>query len=268
MCTAVPTFERDDLRLHYAARGRPDGRPVVLLHGLLWSARMLERVAALLPEERVILLDLHGHGRSSRPSDPARYTWAELVADVVALLDHLGAERAVVGGLSLGANVALATAQAQPDRVAGMVLEMPVLLRGHRVGRPAFGSLAALYRLGGRLQPASRLLARLPVPRRLPEAAALRDVAAADPTVAAAVLRGLLDEPPLPEDEATLARLTMPALVIGHRNDPLHVLEDARDLARRLPDATLVEAPSIVTYRLRPAELADHIRRFLVRVPS
>ncbi|MDQ3758094.1 MAG: alpha/beta hydrolase, partial [Actinomycetota bacterium] len=88
------------------------------------------------------------------------------------------------------------------------------------------------------------------------------------PTVASAVLRGLLDEPPLPEDAATLARLTMPALVIGHRSDPLHVLDDARDLAGRLPAATLVEAPSILTYRLRPAELAAHIRRFLATVPS
>lgn len=96
----------------------------------------------------------------------------------------------------------------------------------------------------------------------------MRDVAAANPTVAVAVLRGLLDEPPLPEDEATLAALTMPAPVIGHRNDPVHVLKDARDLAHRLPDATLVEAPSIVTFRLRPAELAAHIRRFLARVPS
>lgn len=260
----MPTFLRGDLELHYAERGRRDGRPVVLMHGLLWSSRMLERVAALLPDERVLLLDLHGHGKSSKPTDPAAYTWAELTADVFALLDHVGADRAVVGGLSLGANAALAAAHAQPDRIAGLVLEMPVLLRGHRFGRPAFGSLAALYAGAGvALAPAARLLGRLPVPRRLPEAAALRDVASVHPGVGRAILRGLLDEPPIPEDAESLARLTMPALVIGHRNDPLHVLEDARDLAARLPNATLVESSSILDFRIRVQVLAGHLRRFL-----
>ncbi|HVF74154.1 MAG TPA: alpha/beta hydrolase [Acidimicrobiales bacterium] len=266
----MPTFMRDDLRLHYGARGRPDGRPVVLMHGLLWSSRMLERVAALLPEQRIVLLDLHGHGKSDKPTDPIRYTWAELTADLVGLLDHLGVERAVVGGLSLGANVALAAAHEHARRMDALVLEMPVLLRGHRVGRPAFSALAAAYAGAAPfLAPASRVLARLPAPRgRLPEAAAMRDVASLDPRVARAILTGLLAEAPIAEDEASLRRLTMPALVIAHRNDPLHALADARDLVARLPDATLVEASSIVEYRIRPATLARHLRHFLATVPD
>lgn len=48
----MPTFMRDDLRFHHGVRGRVEGRPVVLLHGLLWTSRMLERVTALLPDER------------------------------------------------------------------------------------------------------------------------------------------------------------------------------------------------------------------------
>lgn len=231
---------------------------------------MLERVAALLPDERVVLLDLHGHGKSDKPTDSGRYTWPELAADVVGLLDHLGVERAVVGGLSLGANVALATAHEHPGRMDALVLEMPVLLRGHRVGRPAFSALAAVYTGAAPvLAPASRLLARLPAPRgRFPEAAAVRDVASMDPRVARAILTGLLAEPAVAEDEASLARLTMPALVIGHRNDPLHALADARDLAARLPNGTLVEASSIAEYRLRPMALAAHLRQFLATVPG
>jgi pimeloyl-ACP methyl ester carboxylesterase len=234
------------------------------MHGLLWSSRMLERISGLLPGTRVLLLDLHGHGRSSQPTDPARYTWDEMAADVFALLDHLSLDRAAVGGLSLGANVTLAAAQLHPERVTGMVLEMPVLRRGHRFGRPAFSALAATYRAGrAPLTAVASAIGRVPVPRSIPDLAALREMAAADPAVAAAILRGLLDDEPVPEDPASLARLTMPALVIGHRKDPLHVLADARDLTSRLPQARLVEASSIMEMRLHPTRLADEITAFL-----
>jgi pimeloyl-ACP methyl ester carboxylesterase len=239
------------------------------MHGLLFSYRLMERVAALLPGYRVLLLDLHGHGTSSKPTDPDRYTWAEMVADVDGLLDHLGLSSAVIGGLSLGANVALAYAQARPERCDALILEMPVLLRGHRFGRPAFGTLAAVYagaRMG--LTPVAAAVRRLPMPRRVPELAAFRDMASQPPAVAAAVLRGLLAEEPLAEDPDTLARLTMPALVVGHRNDPLHVLDDARELAERLPGGRFIEAPSIAHFRLHPDELARQFRRFLDSVTA
>lgn len=260
----MPTLTREDLVLHFAERGDPRGRPLLLMHGLLWSSRMLERVAGLLPGTRVLLLDLHGHGKSSQPTDPARYTWAEMAADVFALLDHLDLERAAIGGLSLGANVTLAAALLHPERVSGMVLEMPVLRRGHRFGRPAFGALAATYRAGRvPLTTVASAVARIPVPRSVPDLAAVREMAAADPAVAAAILRGLLDDEPVPEDPGALAQLTMPTLVVGHRKDPLHVLADARDLASRLPQARLVEASSIMEMRLHPGRLAGEISAFL-----
>ena len=116
----MPTFQRGDLRLWYGERGRSDGRPFVVTHGLLWSSRMMERAAGLLPDERVILLDLHGHGRSDKPSDPARYTWAELAADVVGLLDHLGidssAPTTAMGITGTPARMAISTKPPRPKR--------------------------------------------------------------------------------------------------------------------------------------------------------
>jgi pimeloyl-ACP methyl ester carboxylesterase len=269
----MPTFSRafgqTRLDLHYSERGDPHGRPVVLTHGLLLSSRMMEGLAARLPDQRVLLLDLHGHGKSATPTDAGAYTWASLAGDVVALLNHLEIDKAVVGGLSLGANVTLSTAQRHPERVSAMIVEMPVLRRGEPLGRPAFGALAGLYAaVGALLSGSSVALRRLPMPRRIPELAALRDAAGADPRVAVAVLRGLLAEDLIPDDDATVSRLRMPALVIGHRNDPVHVLDDARDLARRLPQGTLVEASSIVEFRLHPERLAAHVRHFLERLPS
>jgi pimeloyl-ACP methyl ester carboxylesterase len=267
----VPVFALGDLRLHYAERGDPGGPAVVLVHGLLWSARMFERLCVSLPTHRMLLLDLHGHGKSSAPTDPARYTWASLTDDVVGLLDHLAIGRAIVGGLSLGANVTLAVAHRHPARVRAMGVEMPVLSGGHPVARPLFGALAGVYRAGGvALRPVAGAVGRLPVPlaRRLPDIAAARDVVAANPRVAAAVLRGLLADEPVDESDAALRRLTMPALVIGHRNDPLHPLADARRLASLLPDARLVEVPSIAHFRLHPALLADELRRFVDGLPA
>ncbi|HZQ87099.1 MAG TPA: alpha/beta hydrolase [Acidimicrobiales bacterium] len=269
----MPTFSRafgqTRLQLHYAERGNPDGMPVVLTHGLLWSSRMMEGLAARLPDQRVLLLDLHGHGTSDRPIDPSAYTWASMAGDVVALLNHLGIDQAVIGGLSLGANVTLAVGQRHPERVRAMIVEMPVLSRGEPVGRPAFGAMASAYAAGGAAMTAvARLVRKLPLPRGVPELAALRDVAGADPAVAVAVLRGLLAEDLVPEDDATVSRMRMPALVIGHRLDPVHVLDDARDLARRLPRGELVVASSIAEFRLHPERLAAHVRHFLERIPA
>lgn len=260
----MPTFAHAGETLYYKDLGDPAGVPLVLTHGLLWSIRMLEPLAALLPDRRVLLLDLHGHGRSTKPADPSRYTWDALVDDVAGLLDHLGIDQAAVGGLSLGANVALAMGQRRPSRCRALILEMPVLLRGHRVGRPAFTALAATLGAGApALGAVARLAAKLPLPGRAQQLVAMRDLAAMPPRVGRAILTGLLAEPPLPEDEATLAALDVPTLVIGHGNDPLHVLDDARDLAARLPRSRLVEVPSILTHRRHPALLSGHVARFL-----
>ena len=65
---------------------------------------------------------MRGHGRSDSPADPAEYSHAACVADMAALLDAAGAERAVIGGLSLGGFLSLAFCLQMPDRVAALVL--------------------------------------------------------------------------------------------------------------------------------------------------
>src|SRR5271155_2971154 len=105
------------------------GRALILLHGLLLSQEMHRPLAEELASRgnRVITLDLLGHGRSDRPRDMWRYSMATYGAQVVALMDHLKIEQAVVMGTSLGANVALEVASRDPERLRGLVIEMPVL---------------------------------------------------------------------------------------------------------------------------------------------
>src|SRR5208283_20561 len=101
-------------------------------HGLLLSQEMHRPLAEDMAARgnRVITLDLLGHGRSDRPRDMWRYSMAFYGQQVVALMDHLEIEQAVVMGTSLGANAALEIASMSPERLRGLVIEMPVLDNG------------------------------------------------------------------------------------------------------------------------------------------
>jgi len=260
----LPTTVAHGVELHWAERGDPDGRPLVLVHGLLLSSRMFERLAALLDHRRLLLVDLRGHGSSSKPTDPALYTWRALADDVVAVLDAAGIDRAVIGGTSLGADTALATAAHHPERVSGLFVEMPVLSDSEPFARRVFGPTASLLRLGAPLLgPVTCAAGRLPVPRRPPELAAVRDAVSAQPRAAAALRRGLLEsERP---DVVVLGTAAVPALVIGHARDPLHAIADAHHVAGVLPSAELHESPSFLHYRLRVGELASLVDDWLLR---
>src|SRR3954453_22312162 len=121
-------FTLEGHRLAYTTYGEGP-RVMVLVHGMLLSQRMHAELAKALAERgnRVVTLDLLGHGRSDRPADMWRYSMPEFGREVVALLDHLGAEQAVVLGTSLGANATLEVAAQASERLRGMVVEMPVL---------------------------------------------------------------------------------------------------------------------------------------------
>ncbi|WP_275040608.1 alpha/beta fold hydrolase [Novilysobacter arseniciresistens] len=100
----------------------PDAPVLVLMHGGGPDHRSLVPLARRLAgSAHVILPDIRGYGRSVC-ADPARHTWAQYAQDVIALLDHLGVDRALVGGAGLGTTISLRTALANPERVAGLVL--------------------------------------------------------------------------------------------------------------------------------------------------
>lgn len=260
----MPSFEHDGHRIAYAEHG--DGpRPLVLLPGLLFSQRMQEPLARTLAARgnRVITLDPLGHGASDRPRDMGRYSMTAFGAQAIGLLDHLGIEQAVLGGASLGANVALEVAAARPKRVRGMVLEMPVLDNALLGCAICFTPLLVSLTFGAPamklVQRAARLVPRRPLPL-VPEI--LLDWVSQDPGPSAAVLQGLFFGRVAPPREIRRT-LPMPALVIGHRRDPVHPFSDADGLAAELPDARLLNADSIVELRTRPRRLTAEIGDFL-----
>ncbi|HEX7165928.1 MAG TPA: alpha/beta fold hydrolase [Acidimicrobiales bacterium] len=260
----MPSLSNGDVSLWYAERGDPAGPPVVLLHGLFFSRRLFERLARRLPGYRLLLLDLRGHGRSSRPVEGDAYAWRAMASDVTALLDELAIERAVVGGLSLGANVTLAFAADHADRLDGALIEMPVLDVGRPQAERTFRPLAAAFDVvGAATAPIARAVR--PLRRsRVPEVAAAADLLSLEPVAGAAMLRTLLeDRQPVIDGVDALASAKVPTLVIAHRLDALHPVADAKYIVDRVPNARLVVVSSIVELRLRGGRYADVVVRFL-----
>jgi pimeloyl-ACP methyl ester carboxylesterase len=120
----VAHLDRDGVTLFYEQHGPATGRtPLLLTHGYSASSTMWRpNIAALSAARPVVTWDIRGHGRSESPPDPARYSEAASIADMAAILDTCGIERAAIGGLSLGGYLSLAFNLAHPERVAGLLL--------------------------------------------------------------------------------------------------------------------------------------------------
>jgi pimeloyl-ACP methyl ester carboxylesterase len=258
------TFAYEDRRLAYRVYGEGP-RVTVLLHGLLLSQRMHVPLARALAERgnRVVTLDLRGHGRSDRPPDMWHYTMGFFARDVVALLDHLEVDEAVVGGTSLGANTTLEVASLAPDRLRGMVIEMPVLDNALLACAVAFTPLMIALTVGEPAMQAVSRLTRLIPENRVPWAAnVLLDTVRQDPAPSAAVLQGVFAGRTAPH-RSERRTFTSPALVIGHHRDPVHPFSDAGLLAEELPNGRLLEASSILELRMAPERLTAEIADFI-----
>jgi len=117
----MPQARLNGIEIEYQDGGR--GAPLLLSHGYSATGRMWDgQRAALGDGYRVISWDMRGHGATESPSDPAQYSHALTVEDMRALLRHLGVDRAVIGGLSLGGTMSLAFYRAHPEAVRALVI--------------------------------------------------------------------------------------------------------------------------------------------------
>ena len=132
--------ERDGVTIAGETAG--SGPDVVLLHGLTATRRYVVMGSKALPRAgyRVTTFDARGHGESSPAGAPEQYEYRDLVADLEAVLDHLGADRAALGGASMGAHTTMAFALAFPERVSALVQITPAY-----DGRPRSGSSELAY---------------------------------------------------------------------------------------------------------------------------
>jgi pimeloyl-ACP methyl ester carboxylesterase len=259
----MPSFTHDGRQLAYTVYGEGP-RTTVLLHGLLMSQKMHRPLAKALARRgnRVVTLDLLGHGRSDRPRDMHAYSMTFFGQQVLGLLDHLDVDEAVMAGTSLGANTALEAAAMAPQRVRGMVLEMPVLDNALLGCAIAFTPLMCALTFGEPImQGVAWLTRRIPTGGLWGADIAL-DAVRQDPGPSAAVLQGLFFGRVAPHRDIRRT-LTAPALVIGHDRDPVHPFSDSDALVGELPDARLLRATSLLELRLQPERLTTEIGEFL-----
>lgn len=255
-------FTYEGHRITYDEYGSGD-RALVLIHGLLMNRRMFAKLGPSLADRgyRVICVDLLGHGRSDRPEDLRLYSMPLFSRQVLALLDHLELDEAAVGGTSLGANVTLELVTRHPDRVRGIFVEMPVLDN-------ALAACAAIFTpaiLGLRFaRPVFEVVSW--ATRAIPRSAFMVDIGLdwvrQRPGPSSSVLEGLFFGETAPHREER-QQIQKPTLIIGHPNDPLHPFSDSGMLADEIPGARLVEASSILEWRIQPDRLNDELALFL-----
>ena len=117
----------DGVEIAYDDLGPREGRAALLLHGFASNRGEAWKRTGWYPafqrrEQRLVAMDLRGHGESGKPHDPAAYDPEKLVGDVIGLMDHLGLEQVDLFGYSMGARLALAVAKAAPERIAHLIL--------------------------------------------------------------------------------------------------------------------------------------------------
>lgn len=257
------SFDYQGSRLVYEEHGEGD-HVLVYLHGLLMDSGMNRALAQELAARghRVVLLDLLGHGRSDKPLRASYYRMDAYAREVVALLDHLGVDRAVIGGVSLGADVSLFVASEAPERVQALIIEMPVLEWAVPAAALLFTPLLLLmHYASGPMGFLTRQVARMPRSSNS-TLNSLLDTASSSPEIIKAILHGILTGPVAPTVEERAA-IAAPTMVIAHTRDVIHPFSDAEALVELVPGAQLEPANSMLELRIRPERLTEQIARFV-----
>jgi pimeloyl-ACP methyl ester carboxylesterase len=250
-----------------------EGEPLVLVHGLTATRRnVVQGSRHLLDRGRMLVgYDARGHGESSPAPDRNAYEYADLAADLTAVLDARGIDRAVIAGSSMGAATATRFALDRPERVSGLVLITPAYRETGKLGDGALehwdrlaaaletGDIEAFVDASGAndLPERWRKPARLATRQRIERHRHLDAVARALRIVPRSQPFATLDE---------LERIDVPVLVAATRDeaDPGHPLAIAEEYVRHLPRAELaVEAPGDTPLAWQGARLSHAIGDFL-----
>jgi 3-oxoadipate enol-lactonase len=226
----VPHADVNGQRIWYQDSGGP-GLPLVLAHGFLMDSEMFDpQVEALAGDQRVITWDQRGHGRTESTPEPFSY-W-DSADDQRALLDHLGVQRAVVGGMSQGGFIGLRFALRYPERTAGLVLidTQSGLEDPEKV--PEYDMMLDVWASDGPSQPLREMVAAIIIGNQRPEAAPyLEKWESLEVAPLQQIYRTLMDRDDITE---RLREITAPAVVIHGEEDAAIPMARAEELCAGL----------------------------------
>jgi pimeloyl-ACP methyl ester carboxylesterase len=265
----MPRLSWDGLSFHYRDVGQ--GIPFIFQHGLGGDAN--QPFGLFNPPEgiRLLCLDCRGHGGTRPLGDPEKITIATFAQDLVMLMDHLRLQSAIVGGISLGAAVALNFTLRYPDRVLGLILSRPAWLDGPTPRNVRiYSSIAKLIRqhgASGGLDLFQQSDDYREMRRESPDAAESLAKQFQEPRAEDAVAR--LERIPADapnEDRREWASIRKPTLVLASRQDPIHPFEYGETLAQFIPRAVFKEiTPKSVSRERHAADVQKAIAEFLSR---
>lgn len=236
----------DDCVLDYVDEG--DGLPVLWQHGLGATQAQAAEVFPVSSGFRRITMECRGHAGSELGA-PEALSIPQFADDAVRLLDHLGVTRAVVGGISLGAAIALRLAHCHPDRVSGQIIARPAWLDESAPERlKIYLDVAELLAQYGAAQGLERLQAseryRLVMRESPDNAASMRTFFHRDDAASTVALLSRIPAQGLGVTREQISRLTLPTLVIANEGDYVHSIAMATEVAELIPGATLAIIPS------------------------
>jgi len=243
----MPYFQRDEITFHYRDTGQ--GVPFVFQHGLGGDANQTFGLFAPPPGYRLITMECRAHGETQPLGDEDKISLAVFVDDLCALLDHLALPQVVIGGISMGAAIALMLTLRFPERVRGLVLSRPAWLDQPMPPNAAlYPVIAQLIRQYGAARGLDLFM----------QSAEYREIARSAPD-AARSLCGQFTHPRAEETVAKLERIprdapsrnrqewtaiTAPTLVLANRQDPIHPFAYGEIIAHSIPHAEFRELTS------------------------
>jgi pimeloyl-ACP methyl ester carboxylesterase len=265
----LPFFRHDDINFRYVEMGR--GVPFIFQHGLGADVNQTFGLFRPPPGIRMLTFECRGHGRTSGLGNQARIGIPTFVEDLAAFVDHLELPPAVVGGISMGADLALNFVLRFPERSRALVLSRPARLEGPWPRNvEIYSCILRLIREHGP-QRAEELFQETQIYREV-----LRESRDTANMLLQQFKHPRLEEmlvilERMPRDQPRhrlqdLSRIRVPTLVMPNRQDPVHPFEIGETLAATIPGAELRElTPKSVSREQHAADVQRHLENFLRR---